>query len=159
MRCSLFVNDRRDPDPKSTSPQSVVIWVSIASRRNTTIDNDNQPWWCCTDVSQNCWGHKYHCSSRRYGRLLPIVLVQYNRRDRCSTIYFLLTSVAIDFLLIAWLLLSNSPAFWCNWVLMILILLLIFFFFLCLIRLDFYRIMLEWGFHSVISILLFSDLL
>jgi hypothetical protein len=75
------------------------MWVSIGSRRNTTIDNDNQPWWCCTDVSQNSWGHKCHCSSRRYGRLLPIVLVQYNRRDRRSTIYFLLMSAAIDFLL------------------------------------------------------------
>jgi hypothetical protein len=31
--------------------------------------------------------------------------------------------------------------------------------FFLLIFLDFYRIMLEWGFHSVISILLFSVLL
>jgi hypothetical protein len=78
---------------------------------------------CCTDVSQNCWGHKCHCSSGRYGWLLPIVLVQYNRRDRRSTIYFFLASAAIDFLLIARLLLSNSLAFLCKWVLMILILL------------------------------------
>jgi hypothetical protein len=83
----------------------------VAFRRNTTIDNDNQPWWCRTNVSQNCWGHKCHFSIQRYGRLLPIVLVQYNRRDLHSTIYFFLTSAAIDFLLIARLLLSNSPAF------------------------------------------------
>jgi hypothetical protein len=57
------------------------MWVSIGSRRNTTVDNDNQPWWCCTDVSQNCLGHKCHCSSQRYGRLLPIVIVQYNQRS------------------------------------------------------------------------------
>jgi hypothetical protein len=76
------VNNQQDPDAKSTinpSPQSVVMWVSIVVFCNTTVDNDNQPpWWCCTDVSQNCWGHKCHCSSRRYDRLLPTVLVQYN---------------------------------------------------------------------------------
>jgi hypothetical protein len=131
------MNNRQDPKPKSrikVSPQSVVMWVSIVVFRNTTIDNDNQPpWWCCTAVSQNCWGHKCHCSSQHYGRLLPIVLVQYNRRGCCSMIYFLLTSAAIDFLLIAQLLLDNSLAFLCNWVLMVLILLLIFF--LSLIRL------------------------
>jgi hypothetical protein len=62
-------------------------------------------------------------------------LYLYSTIDENVDNYFLLTLAAIDFLLIARLLLDNNPAFLCNWVLMILILLLIFFFFLSLIRL------------------------
>jgi hypothetical protein len=51
--CSQKVNDRRNPDPKSTineSPQSVVMLVLIVFHRNTTIDDDNQSEWMCPKI-------------------------------------------------------------------------------------------------------------